>query len=168
MSAVQSRKLELRKERTDLVAICREAAAEESASIGRPVTLALPEGPVEAFVDRERIFEIVKHLVSNALKFSPPELPVVLTLKEGGVEGDQALISVRDEAPGIPPEEVPNVFDRFHRVPGIEVQIGSRVGLGVGLYIARAIAELHGGRVDLETTLGRGSTFTLTIPRAIR
>jgi signal transduction histidine kinase len=162
MSAVQSRKLELRREYADLGVICREAATDESASIGRPVTLALPDAPVEAWVDGERISEIVKHLLSNALKFSPPETPVVLSLHD---TGDVVLISVRDEGPGIPAEELPHLFDRFFRVPGIEVQLGSRVGLGVGLYIARAIAELHGGRLDVETSSGHGSTFTLSIPR---
>jgi signal transduction histidine kinase len=153
----------LRRERCDLAVVCREAASEESASLGRPVTLHLPSAPVEASVDRERICEAVKHLVSNALKYSPADRPVELSLR---ADEEAAVIAVRDEGPGIAADEVPCLFERFHRVPGVDVQVSSHVGLGLGLYIAKAIVEQHGGRVEVETAPGRGSTFTITLPRA--
>ncbi|NUP09855.1 MAG: GAF domain-containing sensor histidine kinase [Polyangiaceae bacterium] len=162
VSAIQSGKLALTKERVDLAAICRDAANEESDVSGRTLSLELPEGPVEALVDRERITEVVKHLLSNAFKYSPGDSPVRLVLQDLGAE---AAIQVHDHGPGIPREELPHLFGRFYRVPGIEVQTGSRVGLGLGLYISKAIVEQHGGRIEVTSTRARGSSFVVTLPR---
>ncbi|WP_245913988.1 GAF domain-containing sensor histidine kinase [Nannocystis exedens] len=162
VSAIQSGQLAVHRERSDLVAICREAAAEESAAYDREVILELPRAPVEAFVDRGRIGEVLKCLLCNALKFSPCERPVTMALRE---QGPEAVFVVRDQGPGIPPEEVPHIFDRFYRVPGIDVQVGSSVGLGLGLYIASAVVKQHEGRIEVETNPGQGSTFRVTLPR---
>jgi signal transduction histidine kinase len=119
------------------------------------------EQRVETLADPHGIEHVVSTLLSNALKFSPPERPVTLSLR---CAGGRATLSVRDEGPGIVAEELPRLFQRFHRVPGVAVQAGSSVGLGLGLYICKAIVERHGGRVEVESVVGEGSTFSVLLP----
>jgi signal transduction histidine kinase len=153
--------LPLRTEPCDLVEVCRRAAEQQGAATRRGVSLDLPERPVEAVIDPHGIEHAVSNLLSNALKFSPVDRPVTLALRSTNGE---ATVTVRDEGPGIPAEELPLLFDRFHRVPGIPVQAGSSLGLGLGLYICRAIVERHGGCVRVESELGKGSTFSVSLP----
>ncbi|HEX6123196.1 MAG TPA: HAMP domain-containing sensor histidine kinase, partial [Ktedonobacterales bacterium] len=83
------------------------------------------------------------------------------------VEGDGAqavIVRVRDQGPGVPLTEQERIWERFHRVPGIEVQSGSGIGLGLGLYIARELIERHGGHVGIESRPGVGATFWFTLP----
>jgi signal transduction histidine kinase len=160
-SGIERGDLPLRTEPCDLVEVCRLAAEQQSGATQREVTLALPERAVEAVVDPNGIEHAVSSLLSNALKFSPPNRKVTLTLRAVDAE---AVVSVRDEGPGIPAEELPRLFERFHRVPGIAVQSGSMVGLGLGLYICKAIVERHRGRVLVESDVGKGSTFSIVLP----
>lgn len=77
-------------------------------------------------------------------------------------QDDEALISVADWGLGIAPEHLPHIFERYYRVNG-DKKVG---GLGLGLYIARLIVETHGGRIWVESEMGRGSTFSFTLPTA--
>ena len=79
-----------------------------------------------------------------------------------GARGGQVVISVRDYGGGIPASELPHLFERFHRAAGI----GGH-GHGLGLFIAAALAKLHGGTLSVSSTLGQGSTFSLSLPRAL-
>jgi signal transduction histidine kinase len=160
-SGIERGDLPFRTEPCDLVEVCRLATEQQAAAMEREVALDLPERRVEAVIDRHGIEHVVSILLSNALKFSPPDRPVTLSLRSTEAE---ATVSVRDEGPGIPAEELPRMFRRFHRVPGIAVQAGSMVGLGLGLYICKAIVERHGGHVHVESDIGKGSTFSVSLP----
>ena len=162
-SRIDSGKLALRRERADLGAISRAAAEEEMATTERHIVLDLPDEPVEVEVDVDRMAEVLTNLLSNALKYSPQECAVKLGLS---VEDWEAVITVRDEGAGIPPESLPYLFERFYRVPGVQVQSGSGVGLGLGLFITREIVERHGGMISVESAVGHGATFTVRLPRA--
>ena len=107
--------------------------------------------------DRERLRQILENLISNAVKYGKPAKRVVVEVESAD---DCVRIHVKDEGPGIPPEELGSIFNRFRRVPGQ----GGR-GHGLGLYIAAALARLHGGRLTVESTLAKGSVFTVTLPR---
>ena len=101
--------------------------------------------------------------LTNALKYSPAEQPVVVGLD---VADHLARVWVRDQGPGLPPEEQAQIWEPFHRVQGIKDQGGTGVGLGLGLYICRTIIERHQGQVGVESAPGHGSTFWFTLPLA--
>lgn len=121
--------------------------------------LELPVKPLVASVDAERIFQVAANLLTNAFKFSDPGGQVTLTLAEAPGE---VRITVEDRGLGIAPEHQQLVFEAFRTLgpPG-------RGGTGLGLFISRSIAEAHGGRIELQSKLGRGSTFALVLPRSV-
>jgi signal transduction histidine kinase len=162
-SAIKADALALRREQVDLVAICQLAAEEQMLIAQRKITVDVPSEPAIAFVDPRLIQQVVNNLLSNALKYSSPPSPIVLRLRI--VEGE-SVISVRDHGPGIPSDAVPHLFDHFYRVPRVEVRSGSRAGLGLGLAISKAIVTAHEGRIEVESEVGRGSTFFVRLPLA--
>jgi signal transduction histidine kinase len=154
-------KIELDFVTLDLRGLCRQVAEEQMLTSGRSVQLDLPAQPVLVQGDALRLGQVLANLLSNALKYSPVETAVVLRLCE---EGGQARVEVQDSGPGILPEVVPHLFERFYRAPGIRVLHGSGVGLGLGLYLSQHIVELHGGKIGVSSVVGKGSTFWFTIP----
>ncbi len=164
VSRVRAGKLEFHVERCDLAAIVRDATtAQRLAWPGRVIELDLPDAEVPVEVDAQRIEQVVTNYLTNALKYSPNDAPVAVSLR---IAGGEACVAVRDHGPGLTPEQRHHVWERFHRVPGIKQQSGSGAGLGLGLYICRGIVEHHGGRVGIQSTPGRGSTFEFTLPHA--
>jgi signal transduction histidine kinase/CheY-like chemotaxis protein len=116
--------------------------------------------PVWVQGDSVRIEQIAGNLISNALKFSQSERPVVVSVTR---EGEFAVLRVSDQGVGIPPEMLPRIFDLF--VQAHHTIDRSRGGLGIGLTLVRRLAELHGGNIQAESAGdGRGSTFTVRIP----
>ena len=121
--------------------------------------------PVKIMGDFEEVQAAVSNLIDNAVKYSGPKVDV--TVKTPPVEYGFATLRVTDQGPGIPPAELKRIFKRFYRVPG---QLATRVkGTGLGLYIVRAVARRHHGRVWAESEgLGKGSTFVLQLPASLR
>ncbi|HEY3449991.1 MAG TPA: PAS domain S-box protein [Myxococcales bacterium] len=118
--------------------------------------IAPAEGPLPASVDPERLERALVNLLTNALKYSPRDFPVLVRARRSGTE---AVVSVADRGVGIPAEELGCVFDRFFRA-----RTGRKAdGVGLGLYIARLIVEAHGGRIWAESQEGRGSTFSFSV-----
>ncbi|HEX8437088.1 HAMP domain-containing sensor histidine kinase [Archangium sp.] len=108
--------------------------------------------------DRDRFFQVLTNLVGNALKFTPEDGSVTVTVEP---QGDFVRFSVRDTGPGIPPEALPHLFEPFWQAKGT-----ARQGTGLGLTISRGLVEAHGGWLEVETEPGQGSTFSFTLPRA--
>ena len=165
VSRIRAGRLDLHPESTDLGTIVREAVGEQRQTAPtRTLLLELPAAqPVPVYADAGRLGQVVTNYLTNALKYSPAEQPVVVGLD---VAGHQARVWVRDQGPGLLPEEQAGIWERFHRVKGIKVQSGTGVGLGLGLYICRIIIERHQGQVGVESTPGQGSTFWFTLPLA--
>ena len=114
-----------------------------------------------AKVDRESLGRVLMNLLDNAVKYSPPERTrITLTLKQ---EDGAAIIQVADEGYGIPSEEKPRVFERFYRGSSSSDHKHTK-GVGLGLSIAQNIVAAHHGRIDLQSTVGKGSIFTIHIP----
>ena len=107
--------------------------------------------------DSARLERVLVNLLTNALKYSAPDKPVVVRLEQ---EGSQVRVSVRDQGPGLQPEELARLFTKYYRAAD-----GQRVeGVGLGLYISRLIIEAHGGHIHAESTPGQGSAFIITLP----
>ncbi|HEX8213583.1 MAG TPA: ATP-binding protein [Longimicrobium sp.] len=125
------------------------------------VRLVVEAEPAPVFADPDRLVQVVTNLVSNAIKYSPRESTVRLSVQAR--EG-QAVVRVSDEGRGIPAGRLEAIFERFEQVDSSDAR--DKGGTGLGLPIARSIVEQHGGRLWAESEWGRGSTFTFTLPMA--
>jgi PAS domain S-box-containing protein len=127
----------------------------------RRLQVRAPATPVHVLADPTRTEQVFTNLLSNALKYSQPDTSVEVTVASAG---EQAIVSVRDEGEGIPPEEQELVFDRFHRAErGLAKK---QEGTGLGLYIAKRLVEAMGGSIWLVSSPGHGSTFSFSLPLA--
>ena len=143
----------------DLTAVAEEAAqtARTAAKEKVAVVYVAPERPVEALFDRDRLRQAASILLDNAIKYTPEGGEVTLTVHE---RDGWAGLSVSDTGIGIPEDQLPLVFERFHRADPSRADGGA----GLGLSIASQIAESHGGRIEVESVPGEGSTFSLLLP----
>jgi signal transduction histidine kinase len=160
-SLIRTDRLVLRCGPSNLVDLCWSVLEEYLVDTGVAPTFEVFDEHLQAEVDPKRISQVLLSLLSNAHKYSPQEAPITVTLQRSGVE---AIISVHDKGSGIAAEQLPHIWEQFQRIPGIEVQRGSSAGLGLGLYIARAIVERHGGRLEVQSQAGNGSTFSMVLP----
>lgn len=159
VSRIASNRIRLTLAEFDLVEACREAMerlGEMIAQAGCEVRFSAPDEVVGRW-DRLRIEQVLMNLLSNACKYAPGS--VVHVGVEAGAEG--VVIAVRDDGPGIAQQHVERIFERFERA----VSTSNYAGLGLGLYVTRQIAEVHGGRIEVETREGVGSTFRVYLPR---
>lgn len=164
LTRLQAGRVQLRLAHTDLrtVAIRAAQAIEPLAEArGQQLQLSLPPDPVGAVVDGERLERALLNLLSNAQKYGRAHGTIRLRLEH---RPGEARFAVADDGPGIPKSELERIFDRFYR-PESEAT-SAKQGSGLGLPIARAMIELHGGRVWAESTLGQGSTFWVSLPLA--
>jgi signal transduction histidine kinase len=139
------------------------AAFGRNASVTRPRNL-VPRDLRQVMADPERVHQVLYNLLDNAVRFTPSDGSVQVT---AAVEADRCEVTVSDTGPGIPPEHLPFVFERFYRADAARARgsAGSG-GTGIGLAIVRSIVEAHGGTVRAESRPGRGSAFTFDLPLA--
>lgn len=156
-SQIEADHLELELEETDLVA--EAAAAADAIGVAEAgIHLEAPTEPVLVPADRQRLGQVFANLLSNAVKYSGDGREIVVRVDR---TEDEARVAFIDQGVGIPQEALPRLFDRFYRVAGAA---GRAPGLGLGLYISHRIIESHGGRIEVESKPGRGSTFTVVFP----
>jgi signal transduction histidine kinase len=132
----------------------------------RVITLSRPDHQIVARMDAGRISQVLSQFITNALKYSAQDRPVAVSVEQSGTF---ARVSVRDQGPGLAPDQQSHIWERNVRIAGISVQddaIATGGGLGLGLYISRRIVELHGGQVGVESAPGRGSVFWFTVSTA--
>ncbi len=142
----------------DLLEVTREHFSPVAEERGIHLRVDAQDGLPPVVADRERVLQVLANLVGNALKFTPAGGRIELTA-ERAPEG--VRISVADTGPGIAPDHLPHVFDRFWKTAG-----GNRHGAGLGLAICRGIVEAHGGSIRADSVPGEGSTFSFTLPAA--
>jgi signal transduction histidine kinase len=157
-SRLKANKLEVAPRPFDAADVVREAV-----ELFRPLarvkslslTLAVPDAPLRAKADRDRMFQVLSNLLSNAIKFTSKRGKIVV---EARSIGSDVHVAVGDDGRGIPERDLDRVFEGF-----CQLRKSDR-GLGLGLYISRAIVQAHGGRIWATSRPGAGSTFSFTIP----
>lgn len=159
ITKIESGTLTLDIERQDVTELVKEVVdfiTPLAAAKFLTLTAHIPETQVFAKCERNRIFQVLSNLVSNAIKFTPPNGSVTLTLENNK---EFVLFHIADTGPGIEKENFENVFDRFWQAHEVR-----RLGTGLGLSIAKGIVEKHGGRIWVESELGKGSHFFVSLP----
>ncbi|HVB20841.1 MAG TPA: ATP-binding protein [Ktedonobacteraceae bacterium] len=168
ISRAQDSQLTLSEEHCDLAVLVREIAREQQRIHPvRTITMNIPDDTsLPVLADEARITQVITNYLTNALKYSPNTAPIEITLRQ---EEASAYFAVRDEGPGLNSEEQQQIWERFHRVHGVEVNsssFGSSAGLGLGLYICKMIIEQHEGHVGVESAPNEGALFWFTLPLA--
>ena len=163
VSRVEAGRIELRLQTLDVAGVL--AGVQERFSLAfeeRGVGLVMPPGPFPAVrADRERLAQVLTNLLGNALRHTPRGGQVSLGVR---VDSGALRFEVTDTGPGIAPEHLDRVFERFYRVDAARARADG--GSGVGLTIARGLTEAMGGRLSVASQVGRGSTFAFTVPLA--
>lgn len=144
---------------TELVQRVTEAFYPQAAAQGIQINLDIKKEPPPIWADPGRVEQILTNLLSNALRFTPPGGNITLSLSQAL---KNVILSVHDSGPGIPPESLPYIFERFYRADRSRSR--QEGGSGLGLAIARQLAELHGGRLTASNHPQGGAVFTLTLP----
>jgi signal transduction histidine kinase len=163
-SLIETNLFVLKRDNQDLVALCQQLFDEYTTHSILSLKSDFLGDPLEVEVDHDRFSQVILNLLSNARKFSKKGTDITVTLQQCGYE---AILSVQDTGIGIPEGDLPHIFEQFYRVPEVEIQTGSRTGLGLGLYIAKKIIERHGGHIEVQTLLGQGSVFSIVLPIVI-
>jgi signal transduction histidine kinase len=146
----------------ELVEDVGETAGMLGENAGVKAEHSMPDQPVRLAVDRHRIREMLLNMVTNAIKYTPQGGTIALALEE---QDDAVIFTVRDSGIGIAAGDVPHIFDRFWRADQARTRTGERPGTGLGLAITKWIAEAHGGTIAVQSRPGRGSIFTVRLPR---
>jgi two-component system phosphate regulon sensor histidine kinase PhoR len=164
LSKLESNEFKLKRDRVELarvvpivLALFRERAEKKGVRLGAE----LPPKQTAVEGDARALEHVLSNLVDNAVKYCPSGTKVIVSAAE---EDDRVKLVVSDSGPGIPAEHLPRVFERFYRVDaGRSRDVG---GTGLGLSIVKHMVEAMRGRVAVESEVGRGSTFTVSLPRA--
>jgi signal transduction histidine kinase len=163
LALAEAGQLPLLRRPSDMGEVVKQAvAAVQRAADAKKLALLveLPAEPVIADMGPERIGQVLRNLLTNAITYTPEGGDISVKLAD---EGAQLRLSVADTGPGIPPEDLPYVFERFHRVDRSRSRATG--GAGLGLTIAKQLVELHGGTIEVQSEMGEGSCFTFTVPR---
>jgi signal transduction histidine kinase len=161
-SRIEAGRKEYRLVRTDLAAVVRDVVDAYRFPIehqGFTLDLAVAEDLPEMETDPEALSQALINLLNNAIKYSPDKKSIAVSV---GREGDRVLVSVADRGIGIPKAEQKRIFEKFYRVESSLVH--TTKGSGLGLALVQHITEAHGGRVEIVSAPGEGSTFTLSLP----
>ncbi|MGD0793358.1 MAG: hybrid sensor histidine kinase/response regulator [Terriglobales bacterium] len=140
------------------VAMMRPSAAEKHVGLEVGLDQTIPL----VYADPDRTLEVLANLIDNGIKFTPPDGSVIVKASMVETDPTAVYLSVSDSGRGIPQESLPQVFERLYQDPN--AVDGNRTGLGLGLYIAKEIVTLHGGRMWVASQPGSGSTFSFTLP----
>ncbi len=160
LSAVATGDIHLRPSRFAIDALANELGQAQRPILQRKnveLRLRMPSAPIEVEADAKRIRQVLSNLLSNAAKFTTKGF-VEVTVE---VHGDRVRVSVEDSGPGISEDELPRLFNEFSQVGSVKQRA---LGTGLGLAICKRLVEAHGGKIEVRSVLGRGSTFALLLP----
>jgi len=163
LSRIESGHVEVRPTNLPLTALAEEVAEHMKAlAAEKLIRIEIPpaDPKVTAWADRDKVTQVLMNLISNAVKFTPRDGKITVALEKNG--SDYIQISVADTGPGILPEERNRIFSKFYQVANVDKQ--KPKGSGLGLAISKALVEMHGGKIWMESEVGKGSTFYFTLP----
>jgi signal transduction histidine kinase len=163
VSSLHSGKAPLRLASCDLGDLCRAVVEEQRLLSDRPIDLELPVTPAELQADSQRLTELIVNLVNNALKYSPGDAAVRVTIQDSP---GYALLVVHNDGSAIPLERQEAIFELFYRAP--EAESSSIKGSGLGLSICKAIVERHDGEIWVESAEGKGTTFLVKLKKDLQ
>ena len=164
LSKLEHGGLELHTKRLDLAEFARGVAMSFSGYMeqaGIDLAFDVPDGVIAASFDPEAMEKVLFNLMSNAVKFTPQEGRIKLAISGPSADGN-AEMRISDSGIGIDAAELPHIFDRFHQAEGSSSSV--QQGTGIGLALVKELVELHGGSIGVESEIGRGTTFTISIP----
>lgn len=159
ISRLESGKIQLDMRLFDICGLIEEIIAETHLTSDSITIQQMACTPVQVMADREKTGSVIANLLSNAIKYSHKGEPIIVGSE---VNGDEVIISVKDNGMGIAPEDLPNLFDRFYRVENPNTR--HIAGFGIGLYLSAEIIKQHNGRIWVESKKGAGSTFYFSLP----
>lgn len=154
---IDSGQLALRLAPVDLCLLVQETVDTFRRGSRRPVVCDLPPAPLVHIADAERLTAVLVNYLDNAAKYAPQHSPVEVTMS---CAGERVRIAVTDHGPGVSPADRERIFERFYRGPDTAATVS---GLGLGLFICRAIVESHGGTTGVDSEPGKGATFWLDL-----
>jgi heavy metal sensor kinase len=161
LAQAESGKLTLNLRPVELDSLLVEVFQEMRVLAGTKVHVHLKEiDQLQVNGDRDRLKQVLLNLAANAIQYTPQDGDVFISLARAG---DQARISVWDTGPGIPPEDLPHIFERFYRAEKSRTRSRTS-GFGLGLSITKWIVEHHNGRIEVESKEGKGTTFVIWLP----
>lgn len=163
VSRIDANKLELSPSLHNLISIIRETVENLHSTLpNRQILFEHSQhDQVLVMVDSDRIGQVIANYLTNALKYSAADKPVIVGLT---LEGTEAKVWVRDFGPGLTAEEQEKAWQRFYQAPNGQIHSGHKTGLGLGLYICQTLIKQHRGKVGVESEPGQGSTFWFTLP----
>ncbi len=163
LSRIEAGKIDLKPQRLvadlvvkDVAEVLRGVAAEKLVKLD----VISSRDSIPIWADRDKVVQILMNLVGNAIKFTPPRGQIKIAIEES--DGDWVKLSVIDTGPGIPAEEAVKIFDKFYQIE--HSNNPKAKGTGLGLAISKALVEMHGGRIWVESGINRGSTFSFSLP----
>lgn len=162
ISRIETGKLAIERAPLDICDLVRQVASEVQATLeGRQIAVECPDTPLFVLGDALRLEQVMLNLIQNALNYSQPPAPLIVTVRQ---VGERVAVGVQDHGIGIPAAALPHLFTRFYRAGNAETHYSG--GMGIGLSVVKEIVSLHGGDVQVESVEGAGSTFTIGLPLA--
>jgi signal transduction histidine kinase len=162
VSRIEARKLAVHPEPLMITSLIQRVVKNmQPNSVRHQIVIPVPDGLPKVWADQDRIEEVLTNLLDNAIKYSPDGGIIAIDAQAGD---DTVVVSISDSGLGIPAKELDKIFEKFHRVERGDARV--TYGHGLGLYISRKLIEAHGGRMWVESALGKGSTFSFSLPTA--
>ena len=160
ISRHDTKTMQIRPVRVNLTLIIKDVIKLlETTAANKETTINFTDKSVIVSCDREAITEVLTNLTENAIKYNKQGGTIDIAI---GEDGDWAITTIKDTGIGIPSEEIPKIFDRFYR---IDTSRGQTTGSGLGLSIVKAIVDAHNGKIEVDSAVGKGSTFRVYLPK---
>lgn len=160
VSRIEAGELRVEPAAADLVAVIHEAVERIQPSLKKHTVTLRGATNVRALIDVDRVEQVIANFLTNAIKYSPSGGEIIVNVQTNASE---AVVSVTDSGIGIPSSALPRIFERYFRAPGSEK---AAKGIGLGLYVTKRLVEAHGGRVEVTSEVGKGTTFSFSVPLA--